>query len=261
MPPRLALCWTGSASPSVSTLLNAHVAKWAVLYCGRPGTCTVAPYESAGLSRRAGKGSALRELSHSALEELFEDEICVPERYQGYALARESSQSEIERLQGPGISWSEGLDPPAPDALLSQLSRRINQRLATRCQEVADGVGVAELYGMFRYVAERGEEHETQLCPPGSVPPGSIIVRLAISPVSLGCLSGHISCGHTEGKSNALCNSQGNTHCDADGSYSAVRGFAHALCKSELKDCDDKQRPDPNMPEPTAATAGVARDL
>ena len=70
----------------------------------------------AALLRRAGKGSALRELSHSVLEELFEDEICVPERYEGYALARESSQSEVERLQGPGISWSEGLDPPPPDA-------------------------------------------------------------------------------------------------------------------------------------------------
>jgi hypothetical protein len=220
----------------------------------------------AALLRRAGKGSALRELSHSVLEELFEDEICVPERYKGYALARESSQSEVERLQGPGISWSEGLDPPPPDALLSQLSRRINQRLATRCQEVADGVGVAELYGMFRYVAERGEEHKAQLCPPGSVPSGSIIVRLTTSPVpplvarqdttSVGTLKASAT------RFTTCCHdSQGNAHCDADGSYSTVRGFAHALCKSELKDCDDTQRPDPNMGEPTAATARGARDL
>jgi hypothetical protein len=52
---------------------------------------------------------------------------------------------------------------------------------------------------------------------------------------------------------------QGTTHCDADGSYSAVRGFAHALCKSELKDCDDKQRPDPDIAKPTAAMAGAGR--
>lgn len=52
---------------------------------------------------------------------------------------------------------------------------------------------------------------------------------------------------------------QGTTHCDADGSYSAVRGFAHALCKSELKDCDDKQRPDPDIGNPAAATVGDGR--
>lgn len=115
------------------------------------------------------KGGGLRELSNSVLEELFEDDICVSENYKGYALAstEDSGAGKIERLQGPGISWSEGLAPPPPDALLAQLSRRINQRLATRCQTVADGVGVTELYGMFRYVAERGKEHQAQLCPPG----------------------------------------------------------------------------------------------
>ena len=115
-------------------------------------------------------------------------------------------------------------------------------------------------------VAERGEEHKAQLCPPGSVPSGSIIVRLTTSPVpplvarqdttSVGTLKASAT------RFTTCCHdSQGNTHCDADGSYSTVRGFAHALCKSELKDCDDKQRPDPNMGEPTAATAGGARDL
>ena len=124
------------------------------------------------------KGGGLRELSESVLEELFEDEICVPEHFTGYVLARTpEGEGEVQRLQGPGISWSEGLDPPPPDALLAQLSRRINQRLATRCQEVADGVGVAQLHGMFRYVAERGEEHQKQLCPLGVG--GGIIVRHA----------------------------------------------------------------------------------
>lgn len=124
------------------------------------------------------KGGGLRELSESVLEELFEDEICVPEHFTGYALARAPEDGEkVQRLQGPGISWSEGLGPPPPDALVAQLSRRINKRLATRCQEVADGVGLAELHGMFRYVAERGEEHQAQLCPPGSG--GGIIVRHA----------------------------------------------------------------------------------
>jgi hypothetical protein len=124
------------------------------------------------------KGGGLRELSESVLEELFEDEICVPEHFTGYALARTpEDRGKVQRLQGPGISWSEGLGPPPPDALLAQLSRRIKQRLATRCQEVADGVGLAELHGMFRYVAERGEEHQAQLCPPGSG--GGIIVRHA----------------------------------------------------------------------------------
>ena len=33
---------------------------------------------------------------------------------------------------------------------------------------------------------------------------------------------------------------RGNTHCDQEGHYSAVRGFAHALCKSELGDCVSK---------------------
>lgn len=122
------------------------------------------------------KGGGLRELSLSVLEELFEDEICIPERYTGYALARTAEgMGDVERLQGPGISWSEGLAPLPPDALLAHLSRRINQRLATRCQDVADGVGVSELYGMFRYVAERGDEHEAQLCPPGTG--GGLIVR------------------------------------------------------------------------------------
>lgn len=122
------------------------------------------------------KGGGLRELSESVLGELFEDEICIPERYKGYALASEREHmGEVQRLQGPGISWSEGLAPPPPDALLAQLGRRINQRLATRCQDVADGVGLTEIYGMFRYVAERGEEHQAQLCPPGSG--GGPIVR------------------------------------------------------------------------------------
>ena len=126
------------------------------------------------------KGARLRELGDSVLEELFEDEICVPERYAGYALARTTEDTQkVERLQGPGISWSEGLGPPPSDALLTQLSRRINQRLATRCQDVTDDVGPAKLYGMFRYVAERGEEHEAQLCPPGSG--GGIIVRPVFS--------------------------------------------------------------------------------
>jgi hypothetical protein len=48
---------------------------------------------------------------------------------------------------------------------------------------------------------------------------------------------------------------QGTTHCDADGSYSAKRGFAHALCKSELGDCDDEQRPDPVIDDPASASA------
>ena len=63
---------------------------------------------------------------------------------------------------------------------------------------------------MFRYVSERGEAHERQLCPPDAPGAGA-----------------------------------DTSHCDEAGKYSAVRGFAHAVCKSELEDCTDDDRPDP----------------
>jgi len=104
----------------------------------------------------------------------------------------------------------------SPERVALDRRRRINQRLASRCSDVADHVGGEAIFGMFRYVSERGKEHEEQLCPP-----------------TIG--SGGLPKGNTH------------THCDAEGKYSAVRGFAHALCKSELGDCDDKQRPDPEI--------------
>ena len=115
------------------------------------------------------------ELAPSVLEELFEDEICDPDLFKSYVLAMHSvdqgdaDKGGAQRLQGPGVSWSQGLSPPPPDALVAQLGRRINQRLATRCSDIADHVGGDAIFGMFRYVAERGKEHEEQLCPPNSV--------------------------------------------------------------------------------------------
>ena len=43
------------------------------------------------------------------------------------------------------------------------------------------------------------------------------------------------------------------------GKYSAVRGFAHAVCKSELEDCTDNDRPDPAVAE--AGTRSVNAEL
>ena len=144
----------------------------------------------------------------------------------GYALAsgEEHGAPTAYRLQGPGVSWATGLSPPPPDSPVWHLSRRIGQRLAARCQEIADGVGGPELFGMFRYVSERGEAHEQQLCPPDAPGAGA-----------------------------------DTSHCDEAGRYSAVRGFAHAVCKSELEDCTDDDRPDPAVAE--AGTRSVNAEL
>jgi hypothetical protein len=63
-------------------------------------------------------------------------------------------------------------------------------------------VGVTTLFGMFKYVVERGTEHAKDLCPVvqrGSAPPPPF--------------------------------------CHSDGTYNSVVGFAHSLCESELSEC------------------------
>jgi hypothetical protein len=84
-------------------------------------------------------GGGLRQgLRESELEELFAEQICLVQQYQGYAVAHDASGRQ--RLAGEGITPLKQVGDPDTTlrTMMAAMTQNVGKRLARRCETVAD---------------------------------------------------------------------------------------------------------------------------